>query len=166
MAGKFWPGKCLKRFFNLPSNNLCFPSPHAIALASPLPPCYAILMADGNHATTSQPPPRGCFARALVLVLMLAAPGLAVAAYFMAQPQDLSDIHGYASDSRPQSRRNLALLLQNSLDRAYPVTFTEGEINRWLLSTLQTRQGGLLAASPHHRLQFHRAGSLRSAYPQ
>ena len=102
-------------------------------------------MADGNDATTTQPPPRGCLARALVLVLMLAAAGLGVAIYFMAQPQDLSDIHGYAPDSRPPSRRDLGRLLQNSLDRAYPVTFTEGEINRWLLSTLQTRQGGLLA---------------------
>jgi len=63
----------------------------------------------------------------------------------MAQPQDLSDIHGYAPDSRPPSRHDLGQQLQNSLDRAYPVTFTEGEINGWLLSTLQTRQGGLLA---------------------
>jgi len=81
-----------------------------------------------------------------MLVLFFAAAGLGVALYFIAQPQDLSDIHGYDPDRRPQSRLDLKQSLQNSLDRAYPVTFTEDEINRWLLSTLQTKQGGLLAA--------------------
>ncbi|KAB2642764.1 MAG: hypothetical protein DVB26_01555 [Verrucomicrobia bacterium] len=102
-------------------------------------------MADGNDAITTQPPPRGCLSRALVLALMLAAAGLGVAMYFMAQPQDLSHIHGYAPNERPQPSRNLGLLLQNSLDRAYPVTFTEGEVNGWLQSSLQARQGGLFA---------------------
>jgi len=101
-------------------------------------------MADGNDATSSQIPERDGLSLALVRLLVLAAAGLGVAAYFIAQPQDLSDIHGYAADSRPQSPRNLKQQLQNSLDRGYPVTFTEGEVNRWLLSTLQTKQGGLL----------------------
>ena len=101
-------------------------------------------MADSN-ATIPQKPARGCLSRVLVLILVLAAAGLGVALYVAAQPQDLSDIHGYAPDGRPPVRRDLKLLLQNSLDSAYPVTFTEGEINRWLRSTLQAKQGGVLA---------------------
>ena len=36
-------------------------------------------------------------------------------------------------------------VLKNAIDRGYPVTLTETEINQWLGRTLATKQGGLLA---------------------
>lgn len=105
-------------------------------------------MSDDNNENPPQTNPktsRGCFSRLIVLLLLLCATGLGFALYFMAQPQDLSDIHGYTPDTRALLRRNLRLMLQTSHDRSYPVTITEGEINQWLLGVLQAKQGGLLA---------------------
>lgn len=102
-------------------------------------------MADANDQKPTQANPRGCLARLLVLILLLVALSLGVAIYFIAQPQDLSDIHGYTPENRSLLRRDLKMMLQNSLDRAYPVTLTEGEINRWLLAVLNPKQDGLLA---------------------
>jgi hypothetical protein len=104
-------------------------------------------MADDDDETTpqAQATPRGCSSRLLVLALLLSAVGLGFAIYFMTLPQDLSDIHGYTPDTRSLLRRDIRMMLQNSLDRSYPVTITEGEINQWLLGVLKTKQGGLLA---------------------
>jgi len=104
-------------------------------------------MADGNEEKPTQANPRGCFSKLLVMILTVCAVGLGFALYFMAQPQDLSDIHGYTQESRAAVPRDIRSMLQNSLDRSYPVTLTESEINRWLLATLKTKQGGLLADS-------------------
>ena len=102
-------------------------------------------MADDNDEKPTKVRPRGCLSRLIVLVLLLAAVGLGFSMYFMAQPQDLSDIHGYTPETRALLRRDIRLMLKNSLDRSYPVTLTEGEINQWLLGVLKATQGGPLA---------------------
>ena len=102
-------------------------------------------MADGNDAKTTPTAPRGCLSRALVLVLVIFSAGLGVAVYFMAQPQDLSDVRSDSPVSSPALPLDVKALLQNALDHSYPVKFTQSEINRWLTSTLQTKQGGKFA---------------------
>ncbi|MCX6878742.1 MAG: hypothetical protein NTW21_33755 [Verrucomicrobia bacterium] len=98
-----------------------------------------------NDNTPAAVKPRGCFPRLIVLLLLLFAVGLGFSIHYMAQPQYLGDIQGYAPDSRALLRRDLRMMLQTSLDRSYPVTLTEGEINQWLLGVLKVKQGGLLA---------------------
>lgn len=88
---------------------------------------------------------RGCVSRLMVLVLLLASVGLGFALYQMAQPRNLSDIDGYREETRDVLRRDFKLLMNRSLERSYPVTFTEREINTWLAAVVATKQGGLLA---------------------
>jgi len=118
-----------------------------MVLASGLSCDIGLAMPDANDEKSppAQANPRGCFFRLLVLVLLLCAVGLGFAIYFITLPQDLSDIHGYSPDSRALLRRDIRIMLQNSHDRSYPVTITEGEINQWLLGVLKAKQGGLLA---------------------
>lgn len=102
-------------------------------------------MASAKDDDRQEARPRGCLARLMVWVLLLASVGLGFALYYMAQPQSLADIEGYRPDSRDLLRRDFRRLLQTSLDRSYPVTITEREINTWLLGVLQSKQGGLAA---------------------
>jgi hypothetical protein len=87
----------------------------------------------------------GCLGKLMSLILLAAAGGLGSAFFFIAQPQDLSDIGGYGPAARGTPARDLAVVLKSSLDRGYPLTLTETEINHWLGRTLKTKQGGLLA---------------------
>ncbi len=87
----------------------------------------------------------GCFAKLIVLFLLVCAGGLAAAAFFIAQPQDLDDLGGNSPSSRAPAARDLKVVLRNALDRNFQVTLTEAEINQWLGRTLSTRQGGALA---------------------
>lgn len=100
---------------------------------------------DKDDKTTAPTPPRGCFSRLIVLILLLLVVGLGFSLYFMAQPQDLSDIQGYKEESRELLRRDIKSMLQKSHDTKYPVTFTEGQINQWLLGVLRSKQRGPLA---------------------
>jgi hypothetical protein len=87
--------------------------------------------------------------RLLMLVLFLGICGLGASLYFIAQPQDLSDIEGYGAKTTLENlttpRRDIREVLQNSLDRGFPVTLTEREINLWLARTLNARQAGMLS---------------------
>ncbi len=85
----------------------------------------------------------GCFSVVVVLVLLIAAGGLGAGVFFAAQPQDLSDL---GISARTAQVRDMKVILKNSMDRGFPVTLTEGEINNWLGRTLVTKQGGLLAS--------------------
>jgi hypothetical protein len=97
-------------------------------------------------ADSSQPKSGGgCLGRLLVLFLLAAGGGLLTALFFIARPQDLSDIGGYGADPRAGQARDMKVVLKNSIDRGYPVTLTESEINHWLGRTLSAKQGGLLA---------------------
>jgi hypothetical protein len=89
--------------------------------------------------TDSQPRSRGCLARIFSLFLFFAAIGLCVALYEVSQPQDLSDIQGYGT----VMARDLKTALANAVDRGYPLTLTEADLNAWLKQTLSVKQGGL-----------------------
>lgn len=86
----------------------------------------------------------GCFSKLVFLILLAAAGGLALAIYSAVQPQDLADLSGSAATAKPAPVRDLKAVLKNSIDRGYPVTLQETEINQWLARTLVTRQGGFL----------------------
>jgi len=84
----------------------------------------------------------GCFSKLAFLILMLGAIGLVSALFLIAQPQDLSDLTRPASTA--PSNREMKVVLKNAIDRGYPVTLSEAEINDWLGRTLVAKQGGLL----------------------
>lgn len=87
----------------------------------------------------------GCLGKLAVLILLAAAAGLGAAVFFIVQPQDLSDIGGNGPPAKTAPVRDMKVVLKNAIDRGYPVTLTETEINQWLGRTLSTKQGGLLA---------------------
>lgn len=87
----------------------------------------------------------GCLSTLLFLILLGAAAALGVAVFFVLQPQDLRDLGGYGPAAKPGPEREMKLVLKSAIDRGYPVTLTETEINQWLARTLVTKQGGLLA---------------------
>ena len=89
----------------------------------------------------------GCFSKLLLLFLLAALAALGMAIFYVTQPQDLSDIGGYGATTRTSPPRDLKLVLKNAIDRGYPLTLSENEINQWLADTLVTRQGGVLDAS-------------------
>lgn len=60
----------------------------------------------------------------------------------MSQPQNLNEIGGYRAEDG-ESGRDLAVVLEKSLEKGHSLALTEKEINRWLARTLSTRQGGV-----------------------
>lgn len=87
----------------------------------------------------------GCLGKLFFLILLAGGGGLASALWFIAQPQDLTDIGGYGPAAKTAPVRDLKNVLQSALKRGYPVALTETEINQWLGRTLSAKQGGLLA---------------------
>lgn len=87
----------------------------------------------------------GCLGKLFFLILLAGVCGLGAAMFFIAQPQDLSDIGGYGPAAKKTSARDLKTVLQGALNRGYPVALTETELNQWLGQTLSAKQGGLLA---------------------
>jgi hypothetical protein len=96
-------------------------------------------------AEPSKPKSSGsCLGKLVVLILLCGVLGLGSALFFIAQPQDLTDIGGYGPAAKNASARDMKVVLKNSIDRGFPVTLTETEINLWLGRTLEAKQGGLL----------------------
>jgi hypothetical protein len=87
----------------------------------------------------------GCLGKLLLLILLAGASVLGTAVFFITQPQDLTDIGGYGPMAKTAPAREMTAVLKNALDRGYPVTLTESELNQWLGRTLKAKQGGLLA---------------------
>lgn len=86
--------------------------------------------------------PKGsCLGKLVTLVALAGVAGLGAAVFFIARPQDLSDIKGIAGTSKS---RDLRAVLQSAVDRGYEVTLTEEEINLYLKQTLLAKQGGML----------------------
>ncbi len=86
----------------------------------------------------------GCFSKLVLFILLAAAVGLGSAVFLATRPQDLSDLGGYGPTAKPMPERDMKVVLKNAIDRGFPVTLTEAEINQWLGRTLEPRQGGIL----------------------
>jgi hypothetical protein len=98
-------------------------------------------------AEEKQEKPRGsCLGKLVALITFAGVVGLGAAVFFIARPQDLSDIKGVgpASSVNGGKARDLKTVLKNAVDRGYAVTLTEEEINLYLKQTLTAKQGGLL----------------------
>lgn len=94
------------------------------------------------------PPPKprsSCLGKLLALFSIAGIGGLGVAVWFVWQAQDLSDIKGIGAGADGKSARNLKAVLKSSVDRAYPVTLSEEEINLYLRQTLEAKHEGFLA---------------------
>lgn len=87
----------------------------------------------------------GCLNLLVVLFLLLMAGGIGVGVFFIAQPQDLTDVGGYNTIEKA-APRDMKTVLKNSLDRGFQVTLTEKELNQWIGSTLKASQGGMLGS--------------------
>lgn len=86
----------------------------------------------------------GCLARLLGLGVFLCLGALGVALWFVAQPQDLSDLEGTGAAAAGEAR-DLKEVLSRSLSGGHEVTLSEADINRYLAATLKAEQGGLFA---------------------
>ncbi len=96
-------------------------------------------------------PRSGCLGKFLALFAMAGIAGLGAALWFLFQPQDLSAIAGTGPASAGKSSRNLQAVLKSSVERAYPITLSEEEINLYLRRTLEAKQGGLLESAVEFR---------------
>lgn len=97
-------------------------------------------MGDGSKTKSGG----GCLSKLVLLFLLVAALGLGTAVFFVARPQDLSDLGGHGAGGAKRNVRDLKVVLQNAITRGYAVTLTEAEINQWLATVLATKQGGPL----------------------
>ena len=88
----------------------------------------------------------GCLGLLMKLFMLAFVLGLGSAVFYIAQPQDLTDIGGYGPAAALAQRKDLKSTLQNSLDRGYEVTLSEEDINGYLSRTLAAKQGGLLGS--------------------
>lgn len=78
------------------------------------------------------------------LLFLLFTGGLSYVVVQMWEPQDLSDIAGYDDRGNP---RDLTLALKNA--GGAEISFSEGEINRYLRDTCRMRQGGIFSLIAH-----------------
>jgi hypothetical protein len=83
----------------------------------------------------------GCLSKLTSLLLFVLICGFGAALYLLSQAQDLSDLK--RADPTAPVGRNLKVVLRNAIDRSYPVTLSEAELNAWLARTLVTKQAGV-----------------------
>ena len=87
----------------------------------------------------------GCLSKLLFLILLVPCIGLGTAVFYAVQPQDLTDLGGYGpAAAKPGTEREMKAVLKNAINRSYPLTLSETEINQWLARTLVAKQGGFL----------------------
>ena len=95
--------------------------------------------------TKESPKRRGsCLGKLASLITFAGVGGLGVAVWFIAQPQDLSDLKGHAPSAASSRTRDLNQVLKNAVNQSFPLSLTEEEINLYLRQTLAAKQGGLL----------------------
>lgn len=92
--------------------------------------------------TTKDEAKGGCFVRLFLLFLFLVTCGIGVAFFFIIQPQDLSDVLERDKTAKAMPARDLKVVMQNSIERGYPVTIPEAELNQWLGRKLVCAQRG------------------------
>lgn len=99
-----------------------------------------------EKAKRSVPPPtrKSAFFRNLFYISLLGLLLIGGLAFISFDPQDLSDIEGYQSDSSvpPEIGPNLRALLENAAKNKNGVRITEGQINNYIRRTLQFEQEG------------------------
>lgn len=88
----------------------------------------------------------GCLSLLITLIFLVAAVGLGSALFFIVQPQDLTNLGGYGPAAKTAPVRDMKVVLKNAIERGFPVTLSEADINNWLGRTLTTKQGGVLAS--------------------
>src|SRR5688500_4219463 len=99
-------------------------------------------MADEKHET---PKRRGsCLGKLVSLFSFAGVAGLGVAVWFVAQPQDMSDLKGTLPAPVGTKARDLRVVLKNALNQSFPLSLTEEEINLYLKQSLAAKQGGFL----------------------
>jgi hypothetical protein len=91
----------------------------------------------------------GCFGKLMGLFVFLVIFGLVTAIWYIAKPQDFSDIEGYSKDGAKalavSPARDLTEVLKKSLEEGHSVVIRENEINRMLARELEMKQGGIFA---------------------
>ncbi|WP_411826324.1 hypothetical protein [Luteolibacter sp. AS25] len=88
----------------------------------------------------------GCLGKLFGLIFFLILAGLGAVIYFIAQPQDLSDLGGYSQVSTGEARkpRDIQVALRKAIEGDFSVNLSEEDINLWLEQQLKARQGGEL----------------------
>lgn len=102
-------------------------------------------MSEDEEQETLPEPKRSCLGKLASLFAFAGLIGLGVALYFIAQPQDLSDIEGRGAAAKGLRSRDLKEVLASADKGGYPLTLSEKEINLYLRDTLAMKQGGKLA---------------------
>ena len=93
---------------------------------------------------TKEKPKGSCLGRLAALFVVVVIGALGTAVWFIMQPQAMGDLAG-RGDSAVQSRsRDVVAVLSNALEKGYPVTLSEEDINSYLKRTLKPAQGGFL----------------------
>ena len=89
----------------------------------------------------------GCLGKLVGLLVFAMLVGVGAALYYIAMPQDLSDIGGSSpSLTKPASPpRDMRAVLTKSIEGDYSVQISETELNQWLARELKLKQGGELA---------------------
>jgi hypothetical protein len=87
----------------------------------------------------------GALGKLLFLMILVFICAFGAVAFFVIQPQDMTDIGGYGPLGKKTAPRDLKAVLETAVKRGYPVTLTETEINQWIGETLVAKQGGFLA---------------------
>lgn len=86
----------------------------------------------------------GCLGLLMKLFMLVFLAGLGAAVFYIAQPQDLTDVGGYGPAAAMAQHKDLKTTLQKSLDLGHEVILSEEDINGHLSRTLAAKQGGLL----------------------
>ncbi len=99
-------------------------------------------MSEAPAAT--KPKSGGCLSKLSVLVFLAIVGGIVTGLFFMARPQDLSDLGGYGPAAHVAPVRDIEGDLKSSIEHERAITLTEADINQWLAKKIQTKQTGLL----------------------
>lgn len=101
-------------------------------------------MADKSEGDA--PKKGSCLGKLVVLFVMLGLGGLGAAIYFIALPQDLTDLDGRGPAAVSKDSRDLVEVMRNAIDGGYSASITEEDVNLYLRDTLKAEQGGVLAS--------------------
>lgn len=100
-------------------------------------------------AEEKQDPPKrrgSCLGKLATLITFAGVAGLGVAVFFIAKPQDMSDLKVTSPSASTARSRDLNQVLKKAVQEgSYSLPLTEDEINLYLKQTLNAKQGGALS---------------------